>query len=228
MGSRTRRKPRANRAPAAQVSNRQFVPPPIDYRELAFVLGAIFLLLLVFVNRAFHIDDPLFVWAAKQIQAHPGDPYGFRVNWYGGDMAMSEVTKNPPLASYYIALVASAAGWSERALHIAFILPALAVAWGMFLLGRRWCANPAVAVLAGLVTPVFLVSGATVMSDVLMLAFFVWAVQMWTTGLAARNHALLALSGLLMGAAVVTKYFGVASIPLLLLYSVVKERRVGA
>src|SRR5262245_63859678 len=149
MGSRTRRKPRANRAPAPPVPSPQFVPPALDYRELAFVLGAIGLLLLIFVNRAFYIDDPLFVWAAKHIQAHPGDPYGFRVNWYGSDMAMSDVTKNPPLASYYIALVAAVAGWSERTLHIAFILPALAVALGTFLLARRWCANPAVAVLAG-------------------------------------------------------------------------------
>jgi hypothetical protein len=204
------------------------LPQAVDHRLLWLVLVLVGALLLLFVNRAFHIDDPLFLWAAKQIQTHPADPYGFRVNWYGSDMAMFDVTKNPPLASYYLALVASIVGWSERALHLALMLPALSVVAGMFLLARRWCMNPALAVLAGLLTPVFLVSGVTVMCDVLMLAFFVWAVYAWTTGLAARSHAWMALAGALTAAAALTKYFGIALIPLLLVYALAKERRVGA
>ncbi len=39
------------------------------------------LLLAPFLTRAFNIDEPLFLWAAAQIQSHPGDPYGFNVNW---------------------------------------------------------------------------------------------------------------------------------------------------
>ncbi len=35
-----------------------------------------------FLGKAFHIDDPLFIWAGKQIAQHPGNPYGFTVNWY--------------------------------------------------------------------------------------------------------------------------------------------------
>src|SRR2546422_5508119 len=34
-----------------------------------------------FLNKAFHIDDPLFLWMAQQIAKHPLDPYGFDVNW---------------------------------------------------------------------------------------------------------------------------------------------------
>jgi hypothetical protein len=34
-----------------------------------------------FLNKAFHIDDPLFIWMAQQIAKHPFDPYGFYVNW---------------------------------------------------------------------------------------------------------------------------------------------------
>ena len=34
-----------------------------------------------FLNKAFHIDDPLFLWMAQQIVKHPVDPYGFSVNW---------------------------------------------------------------------------------------------------------------------------------------------------
>jgi len=34
-----------------------------------------------FLNKAFHIDDPLFIWMAQQIAKHPFDHYGFYVNW---------------------------------------------------------------------------------------------------------------------------------------------------
>jgi len=46
---------------------------------------------------------------------------------YWHPMPMWQIQQNPPLASYYMAMVASIGGWSERALHLGFILPALAV-----------------------------------------------------------------------------------------------------
>src|SRR5690348_379808 len=90
----------------------------------AALAAAAIVLLLPFAGKAVHIDDPLFIWSAKQIVAHPFDPYGFSVNWYGVTRAMHEVTKNPPGAAYYMALAGAAAGWSETALHLAFFLPA--------------------------------------------------------------------------------------------------------
>ena len=67
-----------------------------------------------FLAKPFNIDDPLFIWTARQIQAHPGNPYGFTVNWYGSVDPMWNVTANPPLAGYYLALAAGIFGWSEK------------------------------------------------------------------------------------------------------------------
>ena len=63
-----------------------------------------------FLNKAFHLDDPLFIWMAQQIAKHPFDPYGFYVNWVSFRQPMTIVMQNPPLYSYYIAAVASAVG----------------------------------------------------------------------------------------------------------------------
>ncbi len=52
---------------------------------------------------------------------------------------MWRVTENPPLASYYLALAAGIFGWSEIALHFAFLLPALAVILGTHRLARHFC-----------------------------------------------------------------------------------------
>src|SRR6185437_4287063 len=139
--------------------------------------------LLPFLAKPFNIDDPLFVWAAKQIYAHPLDPYGFNVEWGFREFPMSRVTENPPLACYYLALAAGLFGWNEIGLHAAFLLPALAAILGTYQVARRFCKSPEWAALITLFTPVFLVSASTVMCDVLMLAFWVWAIVFWLDGM---------------------------------------------
>ena len=92
-----------------------------------------------YLGKPFNIDDPLFIWAAHQIQAHPADPYGFHVEWGWTQFPMWKVTENPPLACYYLTLVAGIAGWSEVVIHTAFLAPVLAVVLGTYRLARHCC-----------------------------------------------------------------------------------------
>lgn len=183
--------------------------------------------LLPFADKAIHIDDPLFVWAGRQMQTQWWDPYGFDVNWYGWAMPMHEVTKNPPLACAWIALLISLFGEDEFALHLGFFLQAIAVVLGTYALARRLCDHAFYAALAALGAPVFMISSTTLMCDVLMVAFWVWAVVFWMRGMDANRPLFLALAALLVVAASLTKYFAIALIPLLLVYSLVRNRRVG-
>jgi len=194
----------------------------------AHVLLAVLTLvcLLPFSGRAFHVDDALFLWAAQHIAQHPLDPYRFDVVWDLTRLPMSEVTKNPPLASYYAALVARVAGWSERALHLAFLIPALSVILGTYHLARQFTESPLIAAAATLLTPAFLVSSISVMCDTMMLAFWVWAIIFWTKGFATSRPHYFVISSLLISASALTKYFGAALIPLLLVYSLVRRDRV--
>ena len=72
---------------------------------------------------------------------------------------MYEVSKNPPLGGYYIALAAELFGWSEVALHRAFLLPAAVSAGLSYSLARRLCSRPLEAALIGVATPAFLNEG---------------------------------------------------------------------
>ena len=128
-----------------------------------------FAVLLPFLAKPFNIDDPLFIWVGHQVQAHPFNPFGFNVAWDITELPMWKITENPPLAGYFIALSAAIFGWSEVALHFAFILPAIAVILGTHRLAARLGANPLLAALTTLFAPVFLVSATTVMCDVSML-----------------------------------------------------------
>jgi len=180
-----------------------------------------------FVGKAFHMDDPLFVWTAKHILKEPVDFYGFAVNWYGGTRQMSNVTKNPPLACYLIAIAGKILGFGEIPLHITFIVAAVAVATGIYYLGRMLCSQPIPAALAAILTPGFLVSSTNIMCDTTMLAFWVWAVYFWIRGMKEKSGSNLFFAAILIAACALTKYFGMSLLGLLFVYSVVRERKVG-
>jgi 4-amino-4-deoxy-L-arabinose transferase-like glycosyltransferase len=183
--------------------------------------------LVPFAGKGFFIDDTLFLRAAEQIQKHPLDFYGFSLNWFGYTTPMTVAFDNPPLTSYYIALVAFLLGWSEWALHLAFLLPALAAVWGIFALAKNYCGRPFMAALLALLTPVFLISATAVMSDVTELAFWVWTLVLFEKGLRTESRAAFATSGIMAGLAVLTKYPGLSLVPLLLAYGFCAKRRPG-
>ncbi len=205
----------------------QFSTSTRDRRAGWVAIGLTVAVLLPFLNKAFYVDDTLFIWIAKQIGRHPLDPYGFDINWSSFQQPMSVVMQNPPLCSYYIALVASIAGWSELALHIGFIFPAAAAIAGTFVFAGRFCARPLTAALLALFAPVFLVSATGVMCDVMLLALWVWALEFWFVGLEQQKQWSFAVSAAFIAAAALTKYFGIALLPLLGAYTITKQRRLG-
>jgi len=179
-----------------------------------------------FLNKAFHIDDPLFIWMAQHIAKHPLDPYGFSVNWVSFTQPISVVMQNPPLCSYFIAGVGAVFGWSESVLHLAFLFWSVMSILGTFTLGRRFCQQPLIAALFTLFTPVFLVSATSVMCDVMMLALWLWAIEFWLAGLEQNKWWPFLISALLISAASLTKYFGIALVPLLAVYTFARNRRL--
>jgi len=183
--------------------------------------------LLPFLNKPFNIDDPLFLWSARQITHAPLDFYGALVNWYGFDQPLHAVVNNPPLVAYAIAAASRLVGFSEPALHAAFLVPAAAASVGTACLAARLGAPPVLAALLLLASPAFLTSATSVMSDVPLLAGFVWALFFWLRGLEERRPGSLFAAGALVAAAALTKYFGIALIPLLALVALWRERRLG-
>jgi hypothetical protein len=139
---------------------------------------------------------------------------------------MAAVMKNPPLVSYYLAAAGRLLGWSEPALHAALLVPAAGLAVGTYRLAGLFTARPGQAALAMVVTPVFLLSSTTVMSDVPMLCAWVWALLLWMRGVREGSPLLLALGAGLAALAALTKYFGIGLLPLFVLYALLRERRV--
>jgi len=196
------------------------------WREDLLAALATLAALLPFLGKAFHVDDPLFLWLARRVSTHPWDPFAFDVNWYGATAPMGQVTQNPPLGGYMIAAAAAAFGWSERALHGAFLLPAVVAIVATGRLARRCGAPGLLAALAALLTPVFLVSATTLMCDVPMLALWLVATLAWMRGIERDSSAWLASAAILAAAAALTKYFAVTLVPLLAGWTCLRSRRL--
>jgi len=91
----------------------------------------------------------------------------------------------------------------------------------------RWHDRPKVyvpfaAALLTLFAPAFFVSATSVMCDVMLLAFYVWSMELWIRGLDQKRWWLLALAMLFVSAAVLTKYFGITLLPLLAVYTLAR------
>jgi len=140
---------------------------------------------------------------------------------------MYEANKNPPLVSFYLAAVGMIFGWGEIALHAGMVLPLLVLILSVYGLGRRLTQSPLTAALGTLVMPVVLVSATTLMSDVLMLALWCLALLMWLRGLDGGRIGWLIGAAIPMGLAPLAKYFGVALLPLVFVFTAMRERRVG-
>jgi 4-amino-4-deoxy-L-arabinose transferase-like glycosyltransferase len=205
--------------------------PPVQQtprRDILILVCATLVCLVPFSGKAFHIDDPVYVRAAQQILSHPTDFYGFQMNWRGTEMLVADFQQNPPGVSYLLAIAGLCFGWSEQALHLFLLLPAISAVLGIYFLARNYCSSPLLAALLSLLTPSFWVSSTTVMSDVTMLAFWIWAMVLWVRGLSEDRRWMLLVSSLLVGLCALTKYFGVCLIPLLLAGSLAWHRRLGS
>ena len=130
--------------------------------------------------------------------------------------------------SYLLAGVAAVFGWSEIVLHLACLGIAILTALGIYALAQRWCGRPLLATLVAIFTPACLVSSTTLMCDVMMLGFWVWALVYWERALATeQSRGRFVVAGILAGLAVLTKYSAITLLPLLLILGVLRVRKAG-
>ena len=180
--------------------------------------------LVPFLNKPFHIDDPLFLWTAQRVRVKPTDFYGFQLNWYGFEQQMFEVTKNPPGVSFYLAATSLLLGLGEVGVHLALLVPALGLVIGTYLVAERYTKRPLLAALATVATPAWLVSATTAMCDISMLCLWMWAVHFWLQALDTGRIGQFLAAGALVAAAALTKYFAITLVPLLALVALRRRR----
>jgi len=185
------------------------------------------LILLPFVNKAFHLDDTVFLRDARQIRQSPLRPYSYDYNWYRSPQSRWVTSNTPPLNAYILSLLIIPFGENEIAIHLVYLAMAAASAFFMYRLAARWCRHPFLAVALTLASPAFLVSATGVMADIPLLLFWLMAVE-WTLQAAQEPARAWRLwpAGAAVCAAALTKYFGLGLVLLLWTWWLVHVRRL--
>lgn len=198
-----------------------------EYRSLVYILLVLTLIYFPFADKAFTVDDTLFLKAAEQILVDPLDFYGGEANWFGEPSTQYIVNENPPLVSYLSAAVASVFGFNEFALHTFFFLVLVLSTIGIYRLGRQFGCNPVSTTLIAILTPVFLVHGTNVMSDSTLLMFWIWGLVFWLNGIKTDSPKWFFLAGLSVTLGILTKYTCVFLLPLMIVSGVWQYRKPG-
>lgn len=193
------------------------------HRPLIFVIILILSLLATFLNKAFHIDDTLVLYSAREVLKSPIYLCNTMVNWYGTSSPL-RLSSNPPLISFYTALIIKVIGENSVWLHIFFLIFPIIITISMYFLSKRFTSFPLISTLLLVSTPAFIVSSTNIMPDVALLAFYLAAVCIFIYGIDNENKLLVMVSGLIGGLASLTKYTGLTLIPLFFFYSLLKRR----
>ena len=202
----------------------RFVATPWGARTCVALL--VVALLGPFLGKAFHIDDTLFLAAATRIVEAPLDPYGFEINWFGAPESMWRASQNPPANAYLVAGVLSVAGYREVVHHAVYLAIAIGAALLMLAIAGRLCSRPLLVVGLTVVSPAFVVSATSVMADLPLLACWLAAVLFTLRAAGGEGDRQLWIAGVAAAAAVMIKYFGIALLPLLVVYWWLRTRRL--
>ncbi len=173
---------------------------------------------LPFLNQAIQGDDVYFLYGAEHAQIDPLHPDHARFVFMGDRVDMRGNT-HPPLDQWILGgLLAMFRDIREIPFHAAYIVFSLLAAAAALALARRFTNQPLLASLLFLVTPVFVVNGNSLETDVPFVAFWLAAIAMFVRAVDSRSIVWLAASSIPMALAVLDSYQAVVLIPILLLY----------
>ena len=187
-------------------------------RALRNALPAILLagvLLAVFHDKPYTIDDSFFLRQARQVIREPANPSGFEWFW---DHRWDRVSRLSPSGAgmAYLLVPATLLGAPEWAAHLTLMLLLALAALAMARLTLRLGATDAESAAASLLlvtAPTVLAMSATAMPDVPALAIGLWGMERLLAFRKRGNAAVGLTAGILLGLSIFTRSHAVMLLP---------------
>jgi hypothetical protein len=169
------------------------------------------------------IDDTLYYYNARQVAAHPLEPYGYQLFWNDLPSPAIEVLA-PPLFSYYWSIAINLFG-ERPLLWKLWMLPlSLLLVFVLCALFRRFAKGHELwLTYLTILSPVFL-PGFNLMLEAPVAALGLTALVLFMRAHNRHSHSWAALAGLVAGLAMQTKYTAFVIPGLMLLYAILFGR----
>lgn len=194
-------------------------------RRLPWLLPLLLLtgLALLSIDKPVHLDDTNFLALARGAAADPWRPHAIHINWQGRSEPAFDVLSNPPGVAWWLAPVLGAPVWALRLWMLPWLLPAV---WGATALGQRLAGRGRAAALLVVGAPIAVWATAALTPDLPLLAVTLAGFA----GLICSARPLAARWpwALLVGAAALFRYSGLALIPVVALWPWLQGERRAA
>ncbi|VTT97248.1 Uncharacterized protein OS=Fibrisoma limi BUZ 3 GN=BN8_03996 PE=4 SV=1: PMT_2 [Gemmataceae bacterium] len=165
------------------------------------------------------IDDAAYLAYARQVAAHPGDPYGFVMFWWTvPEPAMTVLV--PPVVPYWLAINVAAFGEHPWLLKLWLYPFVWALGWALRDLLRRFARGAETRVLPLLMLSPAVLPTVNLMLDLPALGLGLAAVAVFARAADRSSWPLAAAAGALAALAMQTKYTALLVPPALLWYGV--------
>jgi len=198
-------------------------PPAPTRRALAHAVLAALVLVAANAAKPLVVDDAAYVAYARQILAHPADPYGFEIHWYGAPEPAFGVLA-PPVLPYWLAGAMALLGDEPLRWKLALLPFAAALAFALERLLARFAPGLETRLLwLALLSPTLL-PAFNLMLDVPALALALAALATFLAACDSRRLAAAALAGALAGVAMQTKYNAASVLAAMLAWGVLAQR----
>lgn len=190
--------------PFWQVWLRRIIPS----RSAGWLMLALILIQLPFIVwMPFHVDDPVFIHTARQIDADPLLPMNHPVIFEGRLFPNHLSYSHPPLACYYLWLLEKISfGYFEAAAHAGFLIFWLLFTLAVWKLAVLAGVPPMAAALLAALSPGVWVSSHTVMMDLPALALGTAGLAAALNGLQTDRRRLVWLGGWLVALGCLMSY----------------------
>jgi len=195
-------------------------------RPLAWLLVGLFLVQVPFaLLMPFHVDDPVFIHIARQIDHDPLLPMNHPVIFEGRVYLNHMSYSHPPLACYYLWLLEKLLpGHFELSAHLGFTVFFLLAAGALFFLFRFAGLPPLFGALLAAFAPALFVSSHTVMMDVPAFALGLSGAASALYGLRDGRRGLVWLGSALVGCAGLVSYVAAAHLLVPGVYAIASRR----
>ncbi len=186
--------------------------------QTLFVIAAVFLVRLPFLNQAIQGDEVYYLAGAQHALIEPLHPKHVDFAFNGKIVSMQGHT-HPPFNVWYLGLLLWIFGdVKEPANHLAYIPFSLMAGLACFALARRWSPQPLAATLLFMATPAFVINGTSLEADLPLLGFWMASIALFIAAAEAKSYSLLASSMLITMLAAMTGYQSAFLLPVCVFY----------
>jgi hypothetical protein len=195
-------------------------------RDLLLLIAVVLANTLPFVNRAIHLDENTYLAFAHNVFRNFWFPQDFNGLWFGIPVLNFSGHTHPVGMAYFLALLIELfRSDREWMLRLGFMVFPMAYALGAYFLARRFTRHPLFTSLLIMVTPAVLVFSPTLMPDLPMATFWLFAALAFVSGLEDGKAWKLVFCGFLLVAATLVSYQAVFMAGALALYARFRRER---